>query len=244
MSEIIANAVDLDSRVAAAKESNDEMERLIEDFKPFLRARVIRYCARPDEDRREKLLSTAMMAFYEAIKSYDAAKGHFFPFADKVVKRRLIDALRGVYRDEIETVSLDEENEDQQKAHSPAVIELSLRVYDEQRRREALADEIEQFKAELTTWGITMKDLSKNSPKHQRVRDSYQLAVSEIADNADIVQTIQLKRYYPVKKISEITGLPQKNIERARIFILASLIIKFGDYENLSDYVRDRRIQL
>jgi RNA polymerase sigma factor len=136
---------------------------------------------------------------------------------------------------------LDEEDEDQLSAQANAIKEVSIRAYDAQRRQESLASEIEQFKAELMTWGITMDALVKHSPKHQKLRETYKVVVSKVCQTPDIVQTIQLKRYFPIKTVSELTKLPQKTLERARTFIIASLIIKLGDYDYLSDYVSSGR---
>jgi hypothetical protein len=86
-----------------------------------------------------------------------------------------------------------------------------------------------------------MEVLSKQSPKHKSLLQSYREAVAKIAEIPDILQTIHFKRYFPVKAISKITGLPLKNVERARTFILASLIIKIGDFDYLSGYVIDRQ---
>jgi len=230
-------ALFIDERAAAAKQSNEGMELLIEDFKPFLRSRVSKYAMKAAADQQDEMFSTAMLAFYEAVKNYDLEKGHFFPFAERVVRERLIDYIRGLYRQGGRTVPLEDENEEQQSMQSSAIIELSVRSYEARHKQEQLVDEIEQFKSELTTWGITMDALSKQSPKHQKVRESYKLAVSKVSQSPDIVQTIQIKRYFPIKAISEITGLPQKKLERARIFILASLIIKMGDYDYLSEYI-------
>ena len=240
MNEVIEKSSTLDSRAAVAKKSNDEMERLIEEFKPFLYARVARYAPRSGPDLRDEMFSAALMAFYEAIRSYDAEKGHFFPFANQVVCQRLIDFIRSSYRHAGRTVPLDDEDEDQPPGQSSNIVELSLRTYDAQRKQEQLIDEIEQFKTELTMWGITMDSLAKQSPKHKQLRDAYRKAVAALSQSADIVQTIQVKRYFPVKAAAEITGLPQKKLERARTFILASLIIRLGDYTCLSDYVIDR----
>ena len=238
MAEVIEKtALFIDERAAAAKQSNEGMELLIEDFKPFLRSRVSKYAMKAAADQQDEMFSTAMLAFYEAVKNYDLEKGHFFPFAERVVRERLIDYIRGLYRQGGRTVPLEDENEEQQSMQSSAIIELSVRSYEARHKQEQLVDEIEQFKSELTTWGITMDALSKQSPKHQKVRESYKLAVSKVSQSPDIVQTIQIKRYFPIKAISEITGLPQKKLERARIFILASLIIKMGDYDYLSEYI-------
>ena len=206
-----------------------------------MHSRVAKYSMRSDVDRREELFSVAMMAFYEAIQKYDVEKGHFFPFANRVVCTRIIDHIRKIYRSEGQTVSLDDDTDEQATAQSAAVEEISIRAYDAQRRQEALVEEIEQFKSEIATWGITMDSLAKSSPKHQQLRDECRAAVAKIHQSPDIVQTIQLKRYFPIKAVAEITGLPQKKLERARTFIIASLIIKMGDYVLLSDYVHDRR---
>ena len=241
MSDIAENAVSLDERATAAKATSEEMNRLIEDFQPFLHARVARYSNSADHHQRDELFSTAMLALYEAVNSYDAEKGHFFPFADRVVCRRLVDIVRGMYKNGEQPVPLDDFDDDDSEStiHTAAITKLSLRNYDEQRRQEQLIEEIEQFKAELSTWGITMDVLSKNSPKHKKLRDTYKQIIFHITNTADLIQTIQLKRYFPVKSIANVSGLPEKSIERARVFIIASLLIKIGDYPLLSDYVKD-----
>ena len=246
MTEELEKSASLDTRAVAAKDSEAITEQFIEDFKPFLHSRVAKYSTNTDSDRREELFSVAMMAFHESIQTYDAAKGHFFPFAENVIRRRMIDLIRGAYRNDADTVPLDplaDEDDEQYASQSAAISELSIRAYDEQRRRETLVDEIEQYKAELSTWGISMETLSKHSPKHKALRETYRQVITQVSKSDDIVQTIQVKRYFPVKAISEISGLPQKNVERARIFILASLIIKMGDYDLLSDYVSDGRLK-
>ena len=242
MDREIENAAGLDQRAAAANESEEAMERLIGDFKPFLQARAAKYSMNAGSDRQDELFSTAMIAFYESVRNYEITRGHFFPYAQRVIRARLIDHIRGLYRNEGNTVPLDPlpgDEEEYQQNESPVVIELSMRSYDRQRGNEGLIDEIEEFKAELGTWGITMESLSKNSPKHKKLRETYKQLVKKIAQNPDIVQTIQLKRYFPVKAVAEISGLPQKNVERARTYILATLIIRLGEYNLLSDYISD-----
>ena len=242
MTSEIGQAEDLDSRAEAAKESKESMELLIEDFKPYLHARASKYSVKFESDKHEELFSTAMVAFYEAVRNYNRERGHFFPHAERVVRSRLIDHIRGLYRNEGNTVPLDphyDDEDEQSQAESSAVIELSIRSHDRRRRNEALIDEIEAFKEELNEWGITMETLSKHSPKHKKLRETYKKVVVKIAQEPDIVQTIRLKRYFPVKTVAEISGLPQKNIERARTYILATLIIRLGDYDLLSGYVSD-----
>jgi len=235
--EIIENAVDLDNRALLAKTVSDEMEKLIADFEPFLKTRAAKYAPRSDVHKHNELFSTAMIAFYEAIKGYDKDKGHFFPFAGKVVRNKLIDHVRGIYRTIDNSVPLETEDETQNTPKSEALQKVSMRLFENDKRRAGLLDEIEQFKAELASWKITMESLAKQSPKHKKQSETYKTLVQQILKSPDIIQTIQLKRYFPISAVSKISGLPQKKLERARTFIIASLIIKMGDYDYLSDYV-------
>ena len=235
--EIVEKAADLDGRVIEAQKSRAEAEKLIIEFTPFLHRQVARYSSRNDEYQTDVAFSVAMSAFYEAITSFDAERGRFFPFADRVIRSRIIDHIREISRHKGKTVSLDDNDEEQQTARSVVISEISMRNFKEERRREMLADEIEQFKQEITEWGFTMEALVAASPKHKELRVLYYKIVDAVINNTDIMQTIMLKRYFPIKSIAGITGLPHKKLERARIFVVASLIIKTGDYNLLSDFL-------
>ena len=240
MDEEVEQAESLDNRVMSAKQSDEETEQLIKDYMPFINARVARYSSRTEQDKRDELQSVAMMSFYEAVQKYDITKGHFYPFVNRVIRARIIDSIRRIYKQEEQTVSLETEDDERLSSKPSTIDEVSMRFYDARRRQEQLEEEIEQFKLELAAWGITMETLSKQSPKHRKLLETYRAAIAKISDNVNIIQTIRLKCYFPVKAIAELTGLPQKNVERARTFILASLMIKFGDYDFLSEYIQDR----
>jgi len=238
--EIVEQPTSLDERAIAAKRSEEGAKTLIEEFMPFLHGRVARYSAQYDEHVREDLLSAAMSALYEAVQCYEGDKGHFFPFAKRVVCARIIDSIRKISRHEGRTVSLSDDDDIQQSSQTAVINVISLKNYDEERRRERLVEEIEQFKTEIASWGITMESLERSSPKHKELRNTYRSIVSKVVESQDITQTISMKRYFPIKAVSKITGIPQKKLERARTFVLASLIVKTGDYELLSEYVEDR----
>ena len=235
--EQIEHPTNLNDRAIAAKECETGAKVLIEDFMPFLNGSVAKYSSRYDDHILDDLRSTAMIAFYEAIRGYDALKGHFFPFAKRVVSVRIIDHLRKIGKHEGRTVSISEDGDEHQPSQL-AINVISMRNYDVQRRQERLVDEIEQFKSEAAFWGITMEALVKSSPKHKELRKTYKEIVAVVIKSDEIMQTIHLKRYFPIKAISEITGIPHKKLERARTFLIASLIIKSGDYDLLSEYVK------
>ncbi|MCL2498413.1 MAG: hypothetical protein FWF06_07360 [Symbiobacteriaceae bacterium] len=238
MDEVTIDSLSLDGKAVLAQQLREEADSLITEFMPFLNSRARKYAARISrEEHQDELLSIAMQAFHEAIQNYDVNKGHFYPFANRVVSDRCIDYLRRIYRIKIETVPLDENSEEPKSAQSAALRTLSYRAHDAAQFREALVEEIEQYKAELSTWGITMESLSQHSPKQKRLLEDCKSAVLKICQTPDIVQTIQIKRYFPIKAVAALTGLPHKTCERVRIFLLASVIIKMGDYTYLSEYV-------
>jgi RNA polymerase sigma factor len=236
--DTIEKAASLDDRAMAAKESKDEAERLIKEFEPFLRSRAAKYCMRNDAHQRDELFSTAMIAFYEAIRNFNIDKGHFFSFANKVVCGRIIDNIRKNYKQDNKTLPLEDEENEQQSPWSAAINETSIHIYEVEQSQKSIADEIEQFKSELDSWGITLESLVEQSPKHKARREECKNVAERVASNPDILQTIQIKRYFPIKAVSEITKIPPKKLERARMFILALLIIKAGDYNYLTDYIK------
>ncbi|MCL1981792.1 MAG: hypothetical protein FWG53_01700, partial [Clostridiales bacterium] len=137
--EIVVKAIDLDVRVVKAKDSETETEKLIIEFTPFLRSRVARYSARYDEYQRDTLFSTAMLAFHEAILNFNIEMGRFLPYAERVIRSRIIDNIREMNRKEGNTIPLFEDNDELNSAESPAIREISMRKYEADLRQEMLA---------------------------------------------------------------------------------------------------------
>ncbi|MCL2436595.1 MAG: sigma-70 family RNA polymerase sigma factor [Clostridiales bacterium] len=228
----------LDERVERAKHSELERDKLISEYVPFLRAMVAKHSPRHyDVHLREDLFSAALLGFDEALQNYDIGKGRFLTFATRVVSFRIIDQTRKIKRTEGKTISLNDTDQETASSSLVEINKVSQSNYEALTRREALEEEIEQFKEELLQWQSTMEDLVKASPKHQKLREICKEITSAVMQNPEIIQTMQQKKYYPVKKIEILTGLPRKTIERTRMFIIASIIIKTGDYRFLQDYV-------
>jgi len=234
----IEKAEKLDKRAVAAKTSKDEAELLIKEYERYLRSCATKFSLRNDSHQREELFEIAMIAFYEAIRNYDINKGHFFPYANKVVCGRIIDEIRKNYKHDGKTQPLEDADDDQDSSFSTAINETSIHIYEAELERQSLKDEIERFKSVLGDWGITLDALVTQSPKHKAKREECKEIASAIAKNLEIVQTIQLKHYFPIKPISELTKIPPKKLERSRMFILALILIKIGDYNYLSDYIK------
>jgi RNA polymerase sigma factor len=226
---------ELDQHILDAIGSDERINKLIEDNKPYIQSRVSRYAPYSDHDSIEDLFSIGLMAFYEAVKTYSPTKGHFYPFADIVIRRRVIDALRKGSKDDAELTILDDDEEE--IGASKPVLAASMELFRRETEQNALIMEIEQFKSELEGMGITMDALAKHSPKHATLKASYKEIIKKIRNDADVRNAILEKKYFPVKRISEITNISPKKLERSRIYILAAMIIVYGEYSLLAEYL-------
>lgn len=226
---------ELDMLVVDAAKNAEDFEYLINKFRPLMWSKVSKL-AGSSHDARDEMMSAAMRAFHEAVNTYDPEKGHFFQFMSKVIDMRLIDCLRKLNIKKVEIVPLEEESDDDSRSLSP-LVKASLEAFAENVHQHNLVLEIEAFKQEISKWNFSMDMLVEHSPKQERTRSVYKKIVEQACSNNEIVKTIYMKRYYPIKKISEITKLPPKTIERARIYIIASIIIRAGDYDYLKSYI-------
>jgi len=236
----VTNGIDImeiDEFAEAASTDPSEFERLLNDFKPFLKAQVSRLAGSwGSQDLFEEMTNDAFLAFYEAVMAYNSGKGHFFPFMRSIVHHRLIDSIRKQDVKSVKTVPLETDDEDDYGRLSPVDL-VSVQEYRESDRQRDLVIEIDSFKRELAEWGITMDSLVENSPKHARLRAVCREIIDATAADEGIMLIMWTKNYFPIKKISELTQIPSKTIERVRIFLIGSLIIRAGDYDYLKEYV-------
>ena len=234
---LLHRPTDLDARALTAQISEQDMENLISDFKPYFTHIAAKYAIRAFDSHRDELFNVAQLAFYEAIQGFNKNRGHFFPYAKLVVRNNIVDYIRKNFKKVDCHVPLEDSYEVDGKPVSSLLSKVSMEHYAGVERQKKLAEELNEFRLALATWKISMDTLVKESPKHKSLAGSYKSVVQMIMGNKEILDTIQNKHYLPIKEISKISGLPQKKIERARTFILAAILVKIGDYDILSDYV-------
>ena len=235
MEQIPFEAGELDLRILSAANSPDAIDILIRENIPYIKSRIQRYASGANVTKKEDLLNVGMMAFYEAVKTFNENKGHFYPFADLVIRRRIIDEFRKTSQDTEELVILDEDKDSIET--SLPIQNASIDTFAKETENTALVNEIEQFVEELAEWKISFAALEKNSPKHNALKETYKEIISFIIDDEEITDTILNKKYYPIKRISEITNIPQRKLERSRIYIIAVIIILKGNYEYLPSFI-------
>lgn len=229
--------VSINDRVEQIKSQDEEINRLVEEYKPFIASCVQGVTGRYVRYGEDDELSIGMMAFVEAIKSYDSTRGSFLTFSKNVIKRRLID----YFRKENKHNNLISINEYMGSDDDDSEVDLSskeaINKYTDAEISEYRRLELEQLKKELSNWEISFFELVDVSPKADKTRKAYGDIIKFLISQPELVKLIKTKKYLPIAEIEKFTRIPRKTIERARKYIIAVLIINTGDYQYIRDYV-------
>ena len=217
----------LEDRVINVRGDNDKSGRLISEFKPFIASVAQKKVERYLEYGVDDELSIGLIAFKEAMDSYDKNKGKFLSFAKLVINMRLIDYYRKQKRET--ALSLDGGQSD-----NDAVDMKSMDSYriDEENEKRVL--EIIEYRAELEKWGISLEDLAKVSPRKESLREHYKKVAGVIVKNSDILNILLQTKRLPIKEIEEIIPIHRKKLERGRIYIIAVVLALVSNFSYLN----------
>ncbi len=229
----------LEDRVENAKQDENELNKLIEEYKPFIAStvqeKVGRYMRYGDDDE----LSVGLMAFHEAIKAYDKNKGKFLSFAKQVIQLRLIDYHRKHNKHKT-VVYLSGEDEGQEKNNPELGSNKAILQHKIIEENELRKIEIEEYKRELEKWGIAFPDLVKSSPKQQKLRNLYKDIALLIVKEKEIFCALSTSKRLPIIEIQKNIDIHRKKLERGRIYIIALVIALSGDFEFIQGYLIGR----
>jgi RNA polymerase sigma factor len=216
----------LEDRVARAKDQKDEANRLISEFKPFIASVVQKKVGRFVEYGVDEELSVGLMAFKEAIDSYDRQRSKFLSFARMVISMRLIDYYRKSKKER--TASLDEGDRSDIAAGQTSMEQY--RIADENEKRIL---EIIEYTGMLKKWGISLEQLVDISPHKEDLREQYKMVARVITKNKSVLKALFRTRRLPVKEIENILSIHPKKLERGRIYIIAMVLAIVGGFSYL-----------
>lgn len=216
-------SLSVNERAMIAKESIEEFERLITEYRPFILGRVYGQGFGSDDDE----ISVALTAFYEAVNTYKQEKGNFLSYAAAVIKYRLIDNGRKNRKSGLHVIS-GEDGISLFAARQQAEI-----VEDRQERRLEIID----FINELGSWGISVEQLAEASPKHKSSKELCSYVLGTLISDSELKSQIDKTKKLPVKQIAQKLGVSEKLLERHRRYLIAAFIIHRGEYQHLKDYV-------
>lgn len=240
-------SAEVNERVFRAKTDESELDSLIKDHKNFIMANAYKSCGHFVTENDDEW-SVSLIAFHEAVKTFDETKGDFHAFAALVIKRRIVDYIRGQskYGDEL---SVDPEmlggEIDDDSSDKATGMKIRDRISEESQREAIESDsqsdakmEIEAVGKILSEYGFTFFDLADSSPKAEKTKKMCARAVGAMLDAPELITELRNKKTLPVKDICKNALVPRKILERHRKYIIAAAEILTGDFPILAEYMK------
>ena len=214
--------METDRLALAAKTDEQALNNLIEAQKSWI-LRVCsdvthRYITDSDDE-----WSTALLAFHEAVQSYDESKGTFLAFASVVIRRRLLDDIRSQWRPKGEIPELPGELEEEPDRSIDTA--------------QAAREEIAAAQAILKPYGFSFFDLAESSPKAEKTKAACCSAVIALLKDGELLGKMRKNKALPMKELEKASGVARKILDRHRRYIIAAAEILSGEYPVLAEYL-------
>ena len=222
----------LAERILDIQMGREDINTLISEYIPFIKSSVYQTMGKHISKESDEM-SIGLLAFNEAIKSYDANKGPFLSFAKWVIRRRVIDYLRKQTKEYYETNFSDlSQVQKNQIFNSTPPSEFWV--------ENPLKMEIEALSGQLKPYDIEFEDLIEASPKARKTKALCKEVIEYIIENPAILTKVRQKKRIPIKIFQENLNIPPKFMNRHRKYIIAVVEILSGDYVYLQEYVAFR----
>lgn len=222
--------------VYEAKTDSQKADDFIRSYIPFIRSEaskaVSRQCTEHDDE-----YSIAMMAFYEAIMSYERFRGAFLPYASTVIKSRLIDYNRKESRHK-NNISLYQETSETDERELIETIPDKTDNFEALVDRQATQQEIQELSRVMKDFGISFSDVADNCPKQERTLKSCGDAIRYAANNKELLDLLLRTKKLPMAELVAGSGAERKTLERHRKYILAMLLVQTNGYEMIRGHIK------
>lgn len=223
-------------------------EDLIGRYSPFALKVASRVTGNYVQMGRDDEASVALMAFNEAIDSYDPERGaSFLGFAEAVIRRRLIDHFRqGRARRREVPLSALLDGEDAEAVPAAGMEAVSLVAaqlaraewaHRDQEDRLERRDEVVRYGELLAVYGISLAELVRISPRHEDARRRAIEAARALASRPELVESLKRRGELPLKELATLVGMSRKTLERQRKYIIAVALILTEDLPQLEAYL-------
>ncbi len=217
-----------------AKKDNCFCDEFIRKYIPFIKSEVSKFLGRPVDDSLDDEYSIGMIAFYEALISYNSERGAFLSYASIIIKSRLIDNMRKEKRHSA-VLSLDSPVSDDEAAvnfiadnkNEHAEYELSL----------ATKEEIEELVCMLKEFGVSLSDVADNCPRQKKTLDACRAALEYAKNDKKAFDDFLRTKRLPLARISKGCRVERKTLERHRKYLVALFLIQTNGYEIIRGHI-------
>ena len=212
-------------------------EKLFHVFRPKIRLMAMDICKRPLHWDNDDELSISLIAFNEAIETFDETKGmSFINYSRMLIHRRLVDHFRKESR--FKHVPL-EYNEEEQSELSKHEIDEAIAQHQKEERARDLREMMGLYKNTLAEFGISIDDLLSVSPKHKDTKINLMKIAQSLALNPELIDKLYKTKKLPIQELTLLTGNSKKILEKGRKYIIAvTLILSNEEFAPIKNLIR------
>ena len=217
-------------QVYAAKTDPEAADALIGQYMGFIRSETVKFIHAAPEDGHEDELSIAMLAFYEAVLSYEKGRGAFLPYAARAIRNRLIDHYRTEKRHG-NVISL----------HAPAGgEEESGRCWTPCRTTGMRSAPMSAHGQPAGDPGVrrpagpvrlSFSDVADNCPRQDRTLAACRRVLDYARANPELLNKVAETGKLPMNELALGSGTERKTLERHRKYLVAILLAFTNGYE-------------
>ena len=231
-------AFDMGKEAAAAALDERKRDAFIQKNENFILNCASRF-ARHYVSKSDDEWSIALIAFSNAIDTYNENKGAFPAYARLLIEHRLTDYFRSQarYLAEMQTEPYLFEGEVDEDSENMG-FQLNVMRQASVSSENPLLDEIHAISDVLDKYGISFMELTECSPKAGKTKEACGKAVRYMKEHPLLINNMQTTRQLPIKIISENAKVPRKILERHRKYIITAAEILSGDFPKLSEYLK------
>ncbi|MCX7745340.1 MAG: RNA polymerase sigma-I factor [Clostridia bacterium] len=219
--------------------SGDETlrEKVLADYKPFIIKVVSAATNKFVEIENSDEYSIGLIAFNEAINSFNEERNHnFLTYSEMVIKRRIIDYRRSnIKNDKVLPFTYFNQDEDSNVFEERYLSSDSFFQFENIEVKE----EIQMLKSKLNEFGITIMELVVNSPKHSDSMRFFTKIARTIADDDVLFDKLHRYKMLPIKELLRLFNVHRRTIEKHRKFIIAVSLILRSNIEVSKQYVKN-----
>ncbi len=229
---------DLVLQIDGAKRDIRQADELVRQYLPFIKAQTAKFLHRRPVEGQDEELGIAMFAFHEAVLAYRRSRGAFFSFAATAIRNRLIDYQRKERR-YTAVLSLDQTVNEENGSRT--FLEQCTVGCDEIAQRQtcsAAREEITEFAAQLTEFGLRLTDVAEHCPKQKRTLDACYRVLACAKERPALLKQLVEHHKLPIEALAAGSGVDRKTIERHRKYLVAILLAYTNGFEIIRGHLR------
>lgn len=213
----------IDNLILAKNGNTTAQENLLKHCKSFILRTSSEICKRKLAWENDDELSIALLAFDEAVKSYDPERGaNFYSFARRVIHQRLIDYFRSEQKHQ--HLSLNGSIDDNQQFNQIEAAQ-SLDEFNRGKEQEELAEIMLEFDRTLKEYNVSLEELAEVCPKHRDTREKLLGVAKILCNDPNLMGSFQNKKRLPAGSLASSANVSTKVLDKGRKYVIALALI-------------------